>query len=152
MPKREKIQIEIEIPTKTLNLSHAACPKGHILCNEQVKIHDLPSIWVKVKYRKHIGDLFLDSIYGSFDNIYKDISVPDGAIVDILCPECETSLKDAHDRCQLCSAPMFVLNLPRGSLLEGCLRKGCFFHKMKIIDGDQHLARLFENQTLESYL
>ena len=148
----EKIQIEIEVPAKSLNLAHAVCPNGHLLSHNKVKIHDLPSIWVKVKYRKQTGDLYLDSTYGSFDNIYRDITVPDGVIVELFCPECGTSLKDAHEKCQLCSAPMFVLNLPHGSNLEGCLRVGCFFHKLKIVDADMHLARLFENNTLEAYL
>jgi hypothetical protein len=152
MSDREKVQIEIEVPTKSLNLEHASCPKGHLLRNEQVKIHGLPSIYVKVKYRKQIGDLYLDSTYGSFDNIYKGISVPDNAVVELLCPECQSSLTDKIERCQLCSAPLFILNLPKGSNLEGCLRKGCFFHKMKIVDADMQLGRLFENQTLEAYL
>jgi hypothetical protein len=152
MPKREKIQIEIEVPTKTLNLAHAACPKGHLLSNDEIKIHGLPSIYVKVKYRKQMGDLYLDSTYGSFDNVYKGITVPDNAVVELFCPECQTSLTDKEERCQLCSAPLFMLHLPKGSKLEGCLRKGCFFHKMKIIDADKRLGRLFENQTLESYL
>ena len=152
MSDREKVQIEIEIPTKSLNLAHAACPKGHLLTNEEIKIHNLPSIWVKVKYRKQTGDLYLDSTYGSFDNIYKGISVPNGAVVELQCPECQTSLTDKHEKCQLCSAPMFMLNLPKGSNLEGCLRVGCFFHKMKIVDADMHLGRLFENKTLEAYL
>ena len=152
MPGREKVQIEIEVPTKLLNLAHASCPKGHALSNEDTKIHELPSIWIKVKYRKQTGDLYLDSTYGSFDNIYKDITVPDGVIVELLCPECSTSLKDPHEKCQLCSAPLFILNLPHGSNLEGCLRTGCFFHKMKIVDTDMQLGRLFKNNTLEAYL
>jgi hypothetical protein len=47
---------------------------------------------------------------------------------------------------------MFVFNLPKGGIIEGCLKNGCVYHKMKIIDAEQLVARSFENSTLESYL
>ena len=70
----------------------------------------------------------------------------------MFCPECGVNLKDPEDVCQLCASPMFVLHLPNGGIAEGCLKKGCMFHKMKIVDAEKQIARTFENNTLESYL
>ena len=73
-------------------------------------------------------------------------------IVKMSCPECGVDLQDPTDTCNLCSAPMFVFHLPKGGVVEGCLRKGCVYHKMKIVDAESLLGRMFENSTLESYL
>ncbi len=152
MAKKEKVEIEVEIPAKKLYVKHASCPNGHLLCDETVKIHGYPSIKVKVKYRDQEGWLYLDPVYGSYDNIEKEITLPQGAVVEFFCPECGVSLKDPEETCQLCSSPLFVFQLPKGGIVEGCLKKGCMYHKMKIVDAEQQIARLFEDSTLESYL
>jgi len=152
MPEKEKIEIEVEVPAQKLHVSHVHCPKGHSLMDPEVKIHGFPAIKVKVTYRDQEGYLYLDPVYGSHDNIEKGIDIPSGAVVDFLCPECGESLKDPQDTCQLCSSPMFVFHLPKGGIIEGCLKKGCFYHRLKIVDAEQQVARLFINDTLESYL
>jgi len=152
MSDKEKIQIEIEVPSSALNVQHAKCSNGHLLRDEKQKINGNPSLKVKVRCRGKEGILYLDPVYGSHDNIEEGITIPDGDIVEMFCPECGISLKDVNDTCQSCSAPMFVFNLPHGGIAEGCLRKGCLFHKMKIVDAEQQIARSFENKSLESYL
>ena len=153
MPGKEKVQIEVEVSSTQLNVKHATCPNGHLLCcDESVKIHNHPAIKVKVKYKDKEGLLYLDPIYGSYDNIFKGISMPKGGVAEFFCPECGVSLTDPSESCQLCSSPMFVFHLPKGGIVEGCLKNGCLFHKMKIVDAEQQLARSFENSTLESYL
>jgi hypothetical protein len=47
---------------------------------------------------------------------------------------------------------MFVLHLPRGGVVEGCLKKGCFEHSLKIVDAEELLKRLFDEHTLDAYL
>jgi len=151
MKSKEKIQIEVEVPSSTLNVQHAACPKGHLFRDEKVKIHGNPSLKVKVRNRGKEGFLYLDPVYGSFDNI-EEVTIKKGDVVEMFCPECGVSLKDTHETCQVCSSPMFTFHLPKGGIIEGCLKKGCFFHKLKIVDAEQQLSRSFENNTLESYL
>lgn len=152
MAKKEKIQIEVEVPASTLNVQHAACPKGHLLRDEEVKIHGNPSLKVKIHKKGKEGILYLDPVYGSFDNIAKDISLAKGDVVEMFCPQCDVSLTDSNETCQVCSSPMFTFHLPKGGIIEGCTKNGCFFHKLKILDTEKQLSRSFENSTLESFL
>lgn len=152
MSKKEKIQIELEVPTKSFHVEHAYCPNGHSLSDESIKINGKPSFKVKVKYKDKEGFMYLDPIYGSYNNIEEGISVPKGAVIEFFCPQCGISLKEPDDTCQLCASPMFVFQLPKGGVVEGCLKKGCIFHKMKIVDAEQQIARLFDDHKLDVYL
>lgn len=152
MTKKEKIQIEVEVPSKALEVKNVTCPNGHPLFDEEVKFEGHPSIKAKVKYKDKTGFIYLDPVYGSYNKIEEGIKIPDNVVVEFFCPECDVSLTDAHETCQSCASPLFVLHLPKNSVAEGCLKKGCTFHKIKIIDGEQQIGRLFENDTLESYL
>ena len=56
MSGKEKVQIEVEVSSNQLNVKHATCPKGHVLCcDESVKIHNHPAIKVKVRYKEKEG-------------------------------------------------------------------------------------------------
>ena len=147
--KKEKIQIEIDVPSKSFNVRNATCPNGHSLADESVTIHGHPSLKVKATSNGKSGFLYLDPIYGSYDNIEKGFSMREGDLAEFFCPECGVSLIDPDDTCQLCSAPLFIFHLPRGSFVEGCTRKGCMFHKLKIVTGEQQMGRLFGNSILE---
>jgi len=152
MAKKEKIQIEVEVSSKALEVKHVTCPNGHALFDEQVKFEGHPSIKVKVKLKDQAGYLYLDPIYGSYNKIEEGIKIPDDAVCEFFCPECDVSLTEQHETCQSCSSPLFVFHLPNHSIVEGCLKKGCTFHKIKIVDADSQIGRMFENDTLESYL
>ncbi len=152
MAKKEKIQIEVEVPSKALEVKHVTCPNGHALFDEEVKFEGHPSIKLKIKYKDKEGFIYLDPVYGSYNKILEGIKVPDKAVVELFCPECNISLTDTHETCRTCSAPLFVMNLPKHSIVEGCLRWGCTFHKIQIVDAESQIGRLFENDTLESYL
>lgn len=152
MPKKEKLEIEVEVPSKKIHVEHVYCQKKHLLCDPEHKIHGYPAIKLKLKYRDKEGMLYLDPVYGSFDNIEEGIKPPKGAVVELFCPICGVSLVDRQETCQRCSSPMFVCYLPKGGIIEGCTRKGCYYHKVKIIDAEKQVSRLFENDTLQSYL
>lgn len=152
MAKKEKIQIEVEVSSKALEVKNVTCPNGHPLFDEEVKFEGHPSIKVKVKFKKDTGFIYLDPVYGSYNKIEEGIKIPDNAVCEFFCPECDVSLKDPHDTCQSCSSPLFVLHLPKHSVAEGCLKKGCTFHKIKIVDAESQIGRLFKDDTLESYL
>ncbi|MCR4438556.1 MAG: hypothetical protein QHJ34_05550 [bacterium] len=146
--KREKI--ELEIPSKAVHISHAACSNGCSLMDETVQIGGHPSIKAKICHAGQEGVINLDPVYGSFEHRCT-IEVPAGAVVEFFCPRCGVSLK-GQDTCNVCSSPTFVLHLPRGGVIEGCLRKGCFEHSLKIVDAEQLLKRLFDEHTLDAYL
>ena len=52
MGKSEKIQVEISVPAKSLNVKHAQCPKGHSLIDPEMKIGGYPAVKVKVSAGK----------------------------------------------------------------------------------------------------
>ena len=152
MPKKEKLEIEVEVPAKKIHVEHVFCHKGHQLCDPSKKIHGFPAIKLKMRYHGKDGVLFIDPVYGSFDNIEEGVRPPKGGVVELFCPVCGDSLKAAGETCQLCSSPMFVCYLPKGGIIEGCSKKGCYYHKVKIVDAEKQVSRLFENDTLQSYL
>ena len=152
MGKKEKLQVEVEVPSKAIHVEHVKCPNGHELCDPSKKINGHPAIKMTVVHEQNTGTIYLDPVYGSFDHVEEGIDLPKGAVVEFFCPTCNVSLKSPEDSCQLCSSPTFIGHLPKGGIIEGCTKKGCYFHKMKIVDAEQQIARLFENDTLESYL
>lgn len=145
---REKI--ELQIPSKAVHISHAACSNGCSLMDESVQIGGHASIRVAIRYAGQEGIINLDPVYGSFQH-QCTIPVPTGAVVEFFCPNCGVSLK-GQETCNVCSSPTFVLHLPRGGVIEGCLKKGCFAHSLRIVDAEELLKRLFDEHTLDAYL
>ena len=152
MAAKEKVQIEVEVASKKLHVHHVTCPKGHSLLDKSVKIHGDASIKVKIECKGKKGTLYIDPVYGRYDNIIEDIKLKKGDVVTMYCPQCGIDLTDPNEICQLCASPMFIFNLPKGGIVEGCTKNGCLFHKMKIVDAEKQLSRMFENSTMESYL
>ena len=152
MSEKEKLHIEVEVPSREIHVEHVFCSKGHSLCDPDTLIHNYPAIKVKVRCQGKEGFLFIDPVYGSYDHLEKGIEIPPGAVAEFRCPECGVSLQDPEETCQLCASPLYVFHLPKGGIIEGCLKKGCLYHKMTLVDTEQQVARLFKNDTLESYL
>ncbi|MBD3225492.1 MAG: hypothetical protein GF313_12255 [Caldithrix sp.] len=152
MKKEEILNVEDKVSSETLYIRHASCPKGHSLMDNHVTIHGHSSLKVIVRFDDKEGILFLDPVYGSFDHDDSDLPLPMGKVVQLFCPTCKSDLTDPHETCHVCSSAMFQFHLPRGSVIEGCLKKGCFYHKLTSVDGEQQLARMYENTTLESFL
>ncbi|MBU0475437.1 MAG: hypothetical protein KKF62_14915 [Bacteroidetes bacterium] len=148
MTEKGNIEIEIDLSKHPIHVNHPTCSKGHSLICENVKIHDYPSIKVKASYKDNNGFLYIDPIYGSFDNIIEGMHVPDGEIIELFCPQCNENLKALNDTCQVCLSPMFLFHLPNNGIVEGCLKKGCMFHKLKIVDAEEQITRLFEERML----
>ena len=148
MSDKEKITVEVNVSPNGLHIEHPTCSKGHSLRCDKVKIHNYPSIKAKAKVNDKEGLIYIDPIYGSFDNIIEGMTIPEGVLVELFCPECGENLTMPGESCKVCSSPMFVFHLPNKSIVEGCLRKGCMFHELKIIDVDQQLTRLFEERML----
>lgn len=140
-------QIIVEVPTKALHVEHATCPHGHSLMDPAIPINGYPSIKVVLQYGDNKGNVHLDPIYGSFHNIF-DVDIPEGVVVDMFCPTCDASMK-VEDVCDWCFAPMFLFYLPKGGILEGCLRVGCHQHKLKLVDVDEQLGMLHGQEQIQ---
>lgn len=133
--------ITIEIPSKAFHVGHASCPNGHSLMDPSVPINGFPSIKVILQYGSARGAVHLDPVYGSFHNLY-DVDIPEGVVVDMFCPTCNATFRAPEEHCDYCFAPVFTLFLPKGGILQGCLRNGCHQHKMKLVDVDEQLGDL----------
>jgi hypothetical protein len=144
-------KIELTIPAASLVVSHARCCNGHLLMEPDMPIGGHPSIHVRVKHGDDEGDLFLDPRYGSFEH-KSELEIPEGVVVGFFCPECGETLREKDVICNSCSAPMFVMHLPHGGRIEGCTRRGCFSHRLEVLDMDAQLLRLFEETNMDAYL
>ncbi|OGC00693.1 hypothetical protein A2V82_02945 [candidate division KSB1 bacterium RBG_16_48_16] len=151
MPDRKRERVEIEIPSKAIRIKNAGCPNGHSLMDPDHKINGYPSVKVLIRYKDQEGLIYLDPIYGSFKNIHV-LNVSQGDVVDFYCPECKTSLTAAGKICRECSSRMFAIHLPHGGIIEGCLKNGCHYHNLRLIDGNELLKKLDEEDMLDSYL
>lgn len=142
-------KIIIEVPTKTLHVEHAKCVNGHSLMDPSVSINGYPSIKVMIQYGDVKGIIHLDPVYGSFHNIY-EVDVPEGVVVEMFCPTCGVSMKVDDGRvCDWCFSPLFILYLPNGGLLEGCLKAGCHQHKLKVVDIDEQLSMIHGHDQIQ---
>jgi len=147
--KRERI--ELEVASGALVVQRAACPAGCDLMDPKVTIHDHASIHLAYAFEGVQGHIHLDPVYGSFDNVC-DREIPKGTVVSFTCPSCGVSLTDTGASCSRCTAPMFMLHLPKGNFVEGCQRSGCYNHKLHIVTGEQMMQRLFDDLGMDSYL
>lgn len=150
MRKEPKEKLTLKLPEGTIGVRHAACPGGCDMMDASVPIHGLPSIRVRYSIEEKEGILHLDPLYGSFENIH-EWDPPAGAIAEFGCPSCGCSLRVPDETCQLCAGPLFALRLPSG-IVEGCLRRGCHYHRMTIVDVQALMERLFSQHALDSYL
>jgi hypothetical protein len=137
----KKERIIIDVTTQKLHVEHARCLNGHTLMDPEVHIGGFPSIKVILQYGNLKGLVHLDPVYGSFHNL-SDVDIPEGVVVDMLCPICSTSMQAENDYCEFCYSPMFALHLPKGGYIEGCLKNGCHQHKLRLVDIDEQLKSL----------
>ncbi len=145
---REKVTLHL--PEGVIGIRSASCSKGCSLMDQTTSIHNMPSIKVNYAVEGKDGVLHLDPLYGRFDSVH-EWDPPDGAIAEFSCPSCAVSLRSDEGTCQACGGPMFALQLPSG-IVEGCLRHGCLYHKMTIVDSDALMEDLFRQHHLDTWL
>ncbi len=131
----------ITVSTSRLSLSpygityvkKAVCPKRHDLMDNEIKIEGMPSIKVRVRSEGSEGFINLDPMYGKCGHQY-GIEIDIKKQIDILCPQCNTSLIEAGKKCPKCGSPVFNFEVPSNGIFEGCTRKGCDWQKWDAID------------------
>ncbi len=132
---------KITIETNLLNLSpygithikKVTCPKRHDLMDSEIKIEGMPSIKLKVKNNGNEGFVNLDPFYGKKQHQY-GINVNTNKEMDIVCPECNTSLLNGDKKCPVCQSAVYILNIPTDGQIEGCLNKTCGWQKWEAMD------------------
>ncbi len=116
-----------------------ACPEGHSLMDEDVRIHGEPSIRIKVDAGKSSGHLFVDPFWGGHSKLYDFVPVMGARqkVLSVSCPVCGTSLMEKSAcRTDACGAgDAFVLHLPGGkNKIHVCARLGCPGHHLEVLD------------------
>ncbi|AHC13836.1 hypothetical protein [Salinispira pacifica] len=113
------------------------CPNGHNLLVDSVRIHDEPSIKLKIQVGGQEGLVFLDSIWGSHSNLFTFLGTglsPD-AKTEAYCPYCDAHL-NVKRSCSnpACDSPdQIVLYLPgRKNEIQICPRVSCPHHELII--------------------
>jgi len=142
----------VEIPPESICIKDASCPNGHSVMDPDYTMGNAPSIKLLLISSTGVeATVHVNPWYGNFD-VDSTPLLKDGEVYEICCPTCRTLLKsEEQERCTFCGARMFGLSLPRGGIVEGCCRKGCHNHRLKVVDISSQLARLFDLDTKPKY-
>ncbi len=144
-------KLTVEIPSQSICIKEAFCPNGHSLMTPDHPLGGCPSIRVHaVSDSGREGDIYLNAWYGNFE-VEATISMKEGEVFEIYCPTCRVDLRRPDERCAFCGARMFQLQLPRGSIVEACSRRGCHNHRLKVVDISAQLGRIFDFDTRPRY-
>ncbi|MFC2130126.1 NAD(P)H-dependent oxidoreductase subunit E [Bacteroidota bacterium] len=105
---------------------------NHSMMDPNVLIDNYPSIWVTISFKRQHGWLRLSSLYGS-PNVKSDCVVPDDTLVNFFCPHCHSELRGANI-CNDCGAPMVLLLVKGGGIVQICSRQSCKSHMLELSD------------------
>ncbi len=123
------------------------CPKGHNLVVDSVRIHDEPSVKLKVVAGGASGFVFVDAFWGSHSKLFSFFPAAAGKgplYADTFCPYCDAPLSEQHACAQKdCGSDRgIVLSLPGGkNKVHVCARLGCPGHDLEIVDLPPQVVR-----------
>jgi len=120
-------------PTGVLQIKRALCPKRHDLVDRKIQIGGKPAISMRFREKKHTGLIHLNPMYGSSEHRLGDMP-PLEEGVELLCPDCSTSLIAEGETCPKCGSPIYTFEVPLKGLVQGCLREGCGWHRWESVD------------------
>jgi hypothetical protein len=115
------------------------CPNGHNLTVDSVRIHDEPSIKLKVVINGEPGLIFVDAFWGSHAKLFSFIPQVSGepAFAEAYCPYCDAAMMEHY----VCAQPgcgsekSVMLLLPGGkNKIHVCAKLGCPGHVLDITD------------------
>jgi len=116
------------------------CPKGHDLIIDSVRIHDKPSIKLKVTINNQSGFLFIDSYWGSHAKMFSflpPVSSSEPTYVEAFCPTCGVSIIEQFSCPQEdCDSDKSILLLLPGmnNKIHVCAKLGCPGHALEVTD------------------
>jgi len=122
-------------PTGVLQIKSAVCRKRHELVDRKFQVDAKPAITMRYRHKEQSGLIHLNPMYGSDEHQLAGLP-PLADDVDLVCPECSTSLITEGERCPQCGAPIFVFEVPLKGLVQGCLRDGCGWHHWEQVESN----------------
>ena len=107
------------------------CPRcHHSLIKTEHLIDNHPCIHVTVSFERKHGWLRLSSLYGSY-SIESEHAIPPDTEVNFFCPYCHAELVGSSD-CPECGAPMILMIVQNGGVVQFCSRSGCKGHILDV--------------------
>jgi len=122
-------------PAGVVHIKTAVCRKRHELVDRKFDIDARPAITMRFRKQEETGLIHLNPIYGSDEHNLNDMP-PMKEGVELLCPECSTSLISEDELCPKCGAPIYVFEVPLKGLVQGCLQEGCGWHRWEQVDSN----------------
>ncbi len=120
-------------PTGFLQIKRALCRKRHDLVDRKVQIDGKPAISMRFRKNDKTGLIYLNPMYGSVE--HRLSGLPDfDEKVELMCPDCSTSLIADGELCPDCGSPIYAIEVPLKGLVQGCLKDGCGWHRWEQVD------------------
>lgn len=116
-----------------VQIKTAVCRKRHELVDRKFQVDARPAITLRFRKGEQTGLIHLNPMYGADGHHLNDMPpLEDG--VELVCPDCSTSLIAEGERCPQCGAPIYAFEVPLKGLVRGCLRDGCGWHGWEQVD------------------
>lgn len=126
---------------------HVKCPHCRkSLMDEEVLLHDYPSIKLNVVTIEDRGVIYLCSLYECYDH-KTELDLKKGTVVDFYCPKCNKELL-VNEECKVCGAPMVAFVLKVGGRVSICSRDGCANHYIAFEDLSAELSKFYHEYDL----
>ncbi|MGD9488454.1 MAG: ATP-binding protein [Calditrichaceae bacterium] len=120
-------------PKGYMQIKRAACPKGHSLIDNEIKIDGLPSIKLKALSNGSSGIVNLDPIYGKSRH-YFGIEYSKNKTLQLMCPHCDVSLIEKNNKCPKCASSVYSFEIPTQGEFVGCTNRDCGWQNWKMIE------------------
>jgi len=120
-------------PTGVLQIKRALCPKRHDLVDRKIRIDAKPAITMRFRRKEQTGLIHLNPMYGAGGHRLDDLPDLEKG-VELLCPDCSTSLMAEGEQCPDCGSPIYAFEVPLKGLVQGCLKDGCGWHRWEQVD------------------
>jgi len=122
-------------PDGILQIKRALCRKRHDLVDRKVRIDGKPAISMRFRDGKQTSLIHLNPMYGSNEHQLNGFTGLDDG-VELVCPDCSTSLIAEGEVCPQCGSPVYTYGVPLKGLVQGCLSDGCGWHRWEQVDSD----------------
>jgi len=116
------------------------------LMDDEHMIDGKPSIKVNIQSGNRLGDLYLSSLYGSYE-IISEMDLTKGEIYIFSCTHCNSVLT-TKNLCEKCSAPMVAFEFIRGSKILICSRRSCKKHLIEFEDLEKEISAFYNVYSL----
>ena len=88
---------------------------------------------MRYRRKEQTGLIHLNPMYGSNGHRLNGMPAFDEE-VELMCPDCSTSLIAEGELCPECGSPVYAFEVPLKGLVQGCLREGCGWHSWEQVD------------------